>query len=170
MHCGVTISFPGFLSILQIISFTDGSGARGYTSLSPAGFGRARGLAVATNLLPFFAGRGQILAQRYNDRVVSSAAVKVVPMIIYLFFILLMGLIAGLFVPRLPLNVPRRGFELFTWMTVFNAGELTRVPGTGSGEDCEPGRSFGEKSPELDEVERKMGEMKFRYVSRQMYQ
>ena len=44
-------------------------------------------------------------------------------MLVYLSVVLLVGLFAGLFVPRLPLGMPRRGFELYTWMAAFQAGE-----------------------------------------------
>ena len=98
------------------------------------------------------------MARKYQDLVLSNASINTFAMLVYLTFVLLVGLIAGLFVPRLPLGMPRRGFELYTWMAAFQAGELV-------GESNEDG---GEKEAlrnmELHEIERAMGGLKFRYT------
>jgi len=122
-------------------------------------FAQARGRADSTYLLPFFAGSGLIVAQKYQDLVLSNASINTPAMLGYLAFLLLVGLIAGLFVPRLPLGMPRRGFELYTWMAAFQAGEL-------EGEINEhTGENEALKHMELDEIERAIGELKVRYTT-----
>ncbi|KAG5639156.1 hypothetical protein H0H81_006415 [Sphagnurus paluster] len=141
----------------QVVSFTDGKGALGYTQLSAERFAQVRGLADASNILPYFSGSGKILARRYDDLALSSASINPLPTGIYLGFILIIGLLAGFFVPKLPMDVPRRGFELYTWMAAFHADELV-------GE----GRSTGiARNMELDEIAERLGDLKFRYVNPQ---
>ncbi|GLB33273.1 hypothetical protein LshimejAT787_0101570 [Lyophyllum shimeji] len=140
-----------------VVSFTDGKGSLGYTELSEKFFAQARGLADASNVLPYFAGSGKTLARRYNDRVLSSASVNPVYMGTYVAFILVVGLVAGFFVPKLPLDVPHRGFEVYSWIAAFHADELIGV-----------GSNTGiARNMELDEIEERMGDLKFRYVNTQ---
>ncbi|KAG5651680.1 hypothetical protein H0H81_007841 [Sphagnurus paluster] len=141
--------------IIKMISFTDGEGPLGYTELSPALFAQARGLADGSNILPYFAGSGKTLARRYNDRVLSSASINPRHMAVYLTLILVLGLGAGFFVPKLPLNVPHRGFEVYSWMAAFHAEELI-------GESKTTGIS---RNLEIDEIAQQMGDLKFRYVN-----
>ncbi|RDB19547.1 hypothetical protein Hypma_013386 [Hypsizygus marmoreus] len=137
-----------------VISYTDGSGPLGYTELSETFFAQARGLADASNILPYFSGTGKLLARRYPDRVLSSASVNPLYMSIYLLLVLIFGLLAGFFVPKLPLNVPHRGFEVYSWMAAFHADELV-------GERRNVGIA---RNMELDDIEHQMGELRFRYV------
>jgi hypothetical protein len=151
----VTDTLPDARIAFQVISFTDGKGPLGYTELSETFFAQARGLADASNILPYFAGSGKTLARRYNDRVSSSASINPVYMGSYLAFILVVGLLAGFFVPKLPLDVPHRGFEVYSWIAAFHADELIGV-----------GRNTGiARNMELDEIERRMGDLRFRYVN-----
>ena len=97
------------------------------------------------------------MAQKYKDLVLSNAVVQTPATPIYLASLLLVGLIAGLFVPRLPLGMPRRGFEPYTWMAAFQAGELV-------GEiDERAGEREALKNMELDEIERAVGGLRVWY-------
>lgn len=96
------------------------------------------------------------MARKYQDLVLSNASINTPAMLAYLALVLLVGLIAGLFVPRLPLGMPRRGFELYTWMAAFHAGELV-------GESNEDEKR-ALRDMELHEIERAMGGLKFRYT------
>ena len=99
------------------------------------------------------------MAQKYEDLVLSNAFINAPAMLAYLAFLLLLGLIAGLFVPRLPLGMPRRGFELYTWMAAFQAGEL------GIEIDERAGGKEALRNMELDEIERAVGGLKVRYTT-----
>jgi hypothetical protein len=61
---------------------------------------------------------------------------------------------ASLFVPKLPLSVPRRGFELYSWVAAFHGDELVGAK-----------NSIGiEKKMELKDIEQQIGDLKIRYV------
>jgi hypothetical protein len=66
---------------------------------------------------------------------------------------LILGLLGGLFVPKLPLDVPHRGFELYSWMAAFHADELVVCE-----RDMEITRNM-----EVHEIADRLGELKFRY-------
>lgn len=72
--------------------------------------------------------------------------------------LLAIGLAAGLCIPRLPLSVPRRGFDLLSWIAVLHGdnmiGQLPILPG---------GRSGIDEKMELDEIERRFGDVRVRY-------
>ncbi|TFK74366.1 hypothetical protein BDN72DRAFT_833278 [Pluteus cervinus] len=138
-----------------IVSFTGGQGPVGYTELSPDFFGQARALADASNMLPYFAGSGLTVARVYPDKIIATAAVRNIEMIAVLVFVLLLGVMAGLFVPKLPLSVPRRGFEVFSWMAAFQADELL-------GERPDAGLA---RNMELNDIQERVGELRFRYVA-----
>ena len=97
------------------------------------------------------------MARKYQDIVVSDASINTPAMLGYLAFVLLVGLIAGLFVPRLPLGMPRRGFEMYTWMAAFQAGDLVAEI------DEHAGEKEVSKNMELDEIESAMGDLKVKY-------
>ncbi|KAG6816866.1 hypothetical protein H0H87_002187 [Tephrocybe sp. NHM501043] len=140
--------------LLKVVSYADGKGPLGYTELSAPYFAQARGLADASNMLPYFAGTGEILARRYSDRIISDTTLNPLFMSVYLAIIFLLGLLAGLFVPKLPLDIPHRGFEMYSWMAAFYADELIEI-----------GRISGiQKKMELEEIAEQMGDLKFRYM------
>ncbi|KAK0494193.1 hypothetical protein EDD18DRAFT_1464335 [Armillaria luteobubalina] len=107
-----------------LISFTNGSGPYGYTGLSGALFAQARARADATNVLPYFAGSADTLARQYPDRVLAYAEIHTLYMVGLLITVLCVGVIAGFFVPTLPFHVPRRGFDIYSWLAAFRANEL----------------------------------------------
>ncbi|KAK0216216.1 hypothetical protein IW262DRAFT_1276633 [Armillaria fumosa] len=108
-----------------LISFTNGSGPYGYTELSGELFAQARARADATNVLPYFAGSADTLARQYSDRVLAYAEIHTLYMVSLLITVLCVGVIAGFFVPTLPFHVPRRGFDIYSWLAAFRANELS---------------------------------------------
>ena len=140
------------------MSFTDGSGPTGYTKLSPERFASARAMADATNVLPFLAGTGAVVARLYPSHIISVASVDTVPMVIANVAILILGLIAGLCVPRLPLAVPRRGFDLMSWLAVLYGdnvvGQLPILPGSHS--------SLNQRVA-VEDVDRRLGDVRIKY-------
>ncbi|KDR76712.1 hypothetical protein GALMADRAFT_139606 [Galerina marginata CBS 339.88] len=107
-----------------LISFTSGNNPLGYTELSEVYYAKARALADASNVLPYFAGSGLTVARRYSDQVVTKTKIVNVEMVVIISVVCLMGCISALFVPRLPLDAPRRGFDLYSWFAAFYAQEL----------------------------------------------
>jgi len=137
----------------QLVSFTNGSGPTGYTELSPSYFAQARALADAGNILPYFAGTGEVVARCYDDKIRANARIENIILVSGLLGVLAIGLVAALFVPKLPLNVPKRGFELYSWIAAFVGDELVN----------NAGRPPLERSMPLKDIEERMGNMKFRY-------
>jgi hypothetical protein len=110
--------------------------------------------------LPFFTGTGPLLVRKYTDHVLSTASFEPGWMVLYLGILLLIGVGAGICVPRLPLGVPRRGFDMYTWMAAFDAKEL--VPETSAAErEREAIPSI--RGMEPYEIENAMGDLRFRY-------
>ncbi|KAF9778318.1 hypothetical protein BJ322DRAFT_492827 [Thelephora terrestris] len=106
------------------VSFTDGAGPEGYIELSPDRFAVIRARVDAANVLPFLAGSGHIVAQSYPDQ--TRAYVRYVQwqLIGLPILVLLLGIIGELFVPTLPLDIPRRGFGVYSWLALFQSQEL----------------------------------------------
>lgn len=75
-------------------------------------------------------------------------------MLAFVAAVLLLGVTAGIFVPRLPLNIPRRGFEGYSWLAAFHGDNIAH----------EVQRTGMVKNMELGEIERRMGDMKVKYV------
>jgi len=139
---------------VQLISFTSGQGPNGYTVLSEVYYAKSRALADASNVLPYFAGSGHTLARRYQDRVVTNPDISKPLMASTMLTVFLMGLISALFVPRLPLDMPRRGFDLYSWFSAFYTHELVAErPGGIS------------RNMELRDIIDHTAELKFRYVA-----
>ncbi|KAF8990223.1 hypothetical protein BDQ17DRAFT_1372225 [Cyathus striatus] len=132
-----------------ILSYCDaGEGAMGYTVLSEDLFAISRAMADASNVLPYFVGSGDSLARSYSDRVLSTADIEPMQMIVVLIIVLFMGVLAALFVPKLPL-------ALYSWMAAFYADELVgERPAIGMG-----------RNMEIQEIAELVGNMKFRYVN-----
>lgn len=115
-------------------------------------------MADATNVLPFLAGTGAVVARLYPSHIISVASVDTVPMVIANVAILILGLIAGLCVPRLPLAVPRRGFDLMSWLAVLYGdnvvGQLPILPGSHS--------SLNQRVA-VEDVDRRLGDVRIKY-------
>ena len=140
-----------------MVSFTNGTGPNGYTRLDPARYESVRGFADATNALPFLAGSSQIVSRRYYDNVVAKVYFSPLIAILVLASVLVTGVMAGLFVPRLPMDVPRRGFDLMSWISVlYGDGLVEQLP--------EGVRSGGlGKRVEMEDVRRRMGDVRLRF-------
>ncbi|KAG6867487.1 hypothetical protein C0993_002216 [Termitomyces sp. T159_Od127] len=119
-------------------------------------FAQSRGLADVGNLLPYFAGNGEILTRRYQDLVLSSTYVNRIYMGIYIGLILLLGVLAGFFVPKLPLNVAHRDFEAYSLVAAFYADELVEIGGT---------TGNVEKNLDLHEIVHQVGDIRFRLIT-----
>jgi len=117
---------------LQIISFTNGTGPLGYTELSPDRLAVVRARVCAANALPYLVGSAPIVAQAYADETLAYVTYKQWELISLPALVLILGIIGELFVPTLPLNIPRREFGVYSWLTLFlsQACRLCRVPGT----------------------------------------
>ncbi|KAF7330818.1 hypothetical protein MVEN_02421000 [Mycena venus] len=137
-----------------LVSFTGGQGPKGYLELSASNFEQARALADASNVLTYFAGSGQTVARCYTDDVLAETKINNFQAVIVIVTILILGLAAGLFVPRLPMSVPRRGFELYSWMAVLYSHELVldQIDHDGLA-----------KRMELRDIENRLGDLRFRY-------
>lgn len=113
----------------------------------------ARGLADATNMLPYFSGSGQVLARQYHDQLITETSISLETMIPIIVAVFIMGMLSAFFVPKLPLETPRRGFDLYSWMTAFYAHELVAERSSGIS-----------KGFTLDEIHDRLGDVKFQYV------
>ncbi|KAF7301272.1 hypothetical protein MIND_00692000 [Mycena indigotica] len=141
-----------------LLSFTGGDGPRGYLELSAPFFAQARALADASNVLTYLVGSGQTVARCYPDRITTTVRIATRDAVVVLATVLVLGLLAGLFVPRLPFAIPRRGFGLYSWLAGFYSNEL--VLGR---TEARPSEGIP-KHLELEEIKRHMGDLKFRYV------
>ena len=138
---------------MQIISYTGGNGPYGYTELSEVRYAKAQALAYASNVLPGFAGSGLLVARRYDDQVVTNAVINNPFMCMIILAAFVMGLTSALFVPRLLFDLPRRGFDLYSWLSALYGHELVAERPTGIGKDMN-----------LKDIIGLTSEFKFRYV------
>ncbi|KAJ7667582.1 hypothetical protein DFH06DRAFT_983175, partial [Mycena polygramma] len=128
---------------------------KGYLELSAPYFAQARAMSDASNVLTYFAGSGQTVARCYPDRVLSNTKINTLDAVIVIVAVLLLGVCAGLFVPRLPMSVPRRGFELYSWMAAFYSHELVL--------DQIDHSEGMVKRMELRDIQKHLGDLRFRY-------
>jgi len=105
-------------------SFTGNIRSKNYTELSPQFYADVRGKIDASNALPFLSGTRPTVVRAYKDEVLASAFFKPGVLCVVLGIALLLGALAGLFVPTLPFDIPRRGFGLFSWVAVLHGREL----------------------------------------------
>jgi len=105
----------------QVVSFTNGTGPKGYTELSPDRFAAIRARVSAANALPFLAGSAPIVAHSYGDETLASTTFTWWQLIIPLLLVLILGIIGELFVPTLPLDIPRREFGVYSWLALFQS-------------------------------------------------
>ncbi|KAJ7929139.1 hypothetical protein B0H13DRAFT_2248169 [Mycena leptocephala] len=138
-----------------LVSFTGGQGPKGYLELSASYFAQARGMADASNVLTYFAGSGQSVARCYTDSVLAKTKINTFDTVIVIAAVLILGLCAGLFVPRLPMSVPRRGFELYSWMAAFYSHELVL-------DQIDQSEGMV-KRMELQDIQTHLGDLRFRY-------
>ncbi|KAJ7499386.1 hypothetical protein FB451DRAFT_1205266 [Mycena latifolia] len=138
-----------------LVSFTGGQGPKGYLELSESYFAQARAMADASNVLSYFVGSGQTVARCYTDSVLSETKINTFDAVIVFAVVLVLGVLAGLFVPKLPMSVPRRGFELYSWIAAFYSNELVL-------DQIDQSEGMV-KQLELKDIQKHMGDLKFRY-------
>jgi len=134
--------------------FTGNIRPENYTELSPQFYADVRGKVEALNALPFFSGTGPIVVRAYKDEVLASASFDPRVLCGVLGIALVLGALAGLFVPALPLDIPRRGFGLFSWVAVLHGRELG-----GEFWQDKVGRHM-----DLDELEKTVGEERVYFI------
>ena len=137
------------------VSFTGNIGPEGYTELSPQFYADVRGKVEASYALPFLSGTRPVVVRAYKPETIHASA-TFNPQILggVLGIALLLGVLAGLFVPALPFNIPRRGFGLFSWIAVLYGQEL----GGGLGQD-----NVG-RHADLKELEKTVGEERVHFI------
>ena len=136
------------------VSFTGNIGLDGYTELSPQIYADVRGKVGASSVLPFLSGTRPIVVRAYKDEFLASASFHPHVLCGVLGVVLLLGALAGLFVPALPLGIPRRGFGLFSWVAVLYGREL-------GGEFLQDNVN---RHMDLDELEKTVGEEKVHFI------
>ena len=116
----------------QAFYFTDGAGLREYTELSPSRYATIRARVGAATALPYLVGSGLVVAQSYEDETLAYTTFKPWQLITLLLIVLNLGIIGELFVPILPLGVPRREFGPYSWLALFQsqARGIGRIPCT----------------------------------------
>ena len=135
------------------VSFTGNLGPEDYTELSPQIYADVRGKVDASNVLPYLSGTRPIVVRAYKDVVLASAFFKPGLLCGVLSIPLVLGALAGLFVPALPFDIPRRGFGLFSWMAVLRGQELGEV-----------WRDNLNRHMDLDELEKTLGEERVHFI------
>jgi len=136
------------------VSFTGNVGPEGYTELSAQFYADVRGKIDASNVLPYLSGTRPIVVRAYKDEVLASAFFKPGILCGVLGIALLLGALAGLFVPALPFDIPRRGFGLFSWVAVLHGNEL-------GGEFW---KDKVDRHMDLDELEKTVGEERVHFI------
>jgi len=136
------------------VSFTGNVGPEGYTELSPQSYADVRGKADASNVLPFLSGTRPIVVRAYEDVVLASASFQPGILAGVLGGTLLLGTLAGFFVPALPFDIPRRGFGLFSWVAALRGQEL----------GGELGQNIIDRHMDLNELEKTLGEKRVHFI------
>ena len=140
---------------LTTVSFTGNIGPKAYTELSPQIYANVRAKIDASNVLPFLSGTGPIVVRAYKDEDLASASFNPYILCGVLGIALVLGVLAGLFVPALPFDIPRRGFGLFSWLAVLQGREL-------EGEFLQ---DKVDRHMDLDELEKTVGEGKVHFTT-----
>ncbi|QRW13001.1 exonuclease [Ceratobasidium sp. AG-Ba] len=104
-------------------------------------------------MLPYLAGSQPIVARYYSDKTVAYVSVSMFWLGILLFNMLLLGYVVTIFVPRLPLGLPRRDFGVFSWLAAIEGDAILSIP-TGVG-----------RYEHLEELKRRGRDIKVRYTA-----
>ncbi|KDQ10132.1 hypothetical protein BOTBODRAFT_502234 [Botryobasidium botryosum FD-172 SS1] len=135
-----------------LVDFTGGSGAYGYTQLSPSHLASVIGAWDSARALPYLVGSAQVLAHAYEDIVLSIGSVHLIFLGAILAGTLVIGLAAAMFVPRLPMGVPRRDFGVFSSISIAHRA-LQKLD-----------ESQRSNSPlELNEIKERIGHVEIQY-------
>ncbi|KAG9123575.1 hypothetical protein FRC07_014680 [Ceratobasidium sp. 392] len=136
-----------------LISFSDGSNAYGYTKLDPVRTAATIAKADSQNLLPYLAGSQPVVARVYPDMTIAYVRVSKLWLGVMLLSILLLGYVLAIFVPRLPLGLPRRDFGIFSWLAAIEGDAILGIP-SGVG-----------RYEHLEELKRRGKHVKVRYTA-----
>ena len=84
-------------------------------------------------MLPYLAGSGPVVAQSYGDQTLAYVTYKQWQLIGLPALVLVLGIVGELFVPTLPLNIPRRGFGVYSWLALLQSEvrRFDRIPNAG---------------------------------------
>ncbi|KAJ1308925.1 hypothetical protein OPQ81_004610 [Rhizoctonia solani] len=111
-----------------VVSFTGNSGPGDYTKLVAAELQDVLGDVDCQHLLPYLVGSQSIVAHVYPDKTLAYTKVYLVWLIVSLIVVLVLGFIVAIFVPRLPLGLPRRDFGVFSWIAAIEGDSLVNLP------------------------------------------
>jgi len=75
----------------------------------------------AANVLPYLAGSGPVVAQSYPDWTLAYVTFSPWQLIGLLVLVMILGVTGELFVPTLPLDIPRRDFGVYSWLALFRS-------------------------------------------------
>ncbi|KAJ8496875.1 hypothetical protein ONZ45_g12286 [Pleurotus djamor] len=149
-------------SFITLISFSGGDidpdyPYLSYTRLDAKQVEQTRAMADVHNVLSYLSGCDNLVARSYPNRLLSNVRILPAFLIAFTLFVAILGVLGGLFVPKLPLGVPRRDFHAYSWAAMYVGGEMKYEPGEGKDE-------VFEKSMEMEEIERRFGDTRLRYV------
>jgi hypothetical protein len=82
-------------------------------------------------MLPYLAGSGKLAARTYKSYAEASVRVDLPALLATLGAVLLFGIVAALLTPRLPRDVPRREFGLYSWLTAIHGDHFLHELGNG---------------------------------------
>ncbi|KAG8687284.1 hypothetical protein FRC08_012066 [Ceratobasidium sp. 394] len=136
-----------------LVSFTNGSGPLGYTKLDASRVANTLAKSDSQHLLPYLAGSQPIVARAYLDKTVAYIKISQLWLAVLLLIMLFLGYIVAIFVPRLPLGLPRRDFGVFSWLAAIEGDAIVGLP-TGVG-----------RYEHLEELERRGRHIKVRYAA-----
>ncbi|CUA69403.1 ATP-binding cassette sub-family C member 8 [Rhizoctonia solani] len=111
-----------------VVSFTGNSEPGGYTKLVAAELQDVLGDVDCQHLLPYLVGSQPIIAHTYPDKTLAYTKIYLVWLIVSLIVVLVLGFIVAIFVPRLPLGLPRRDFGVFSWIAAIEGDSLVNLP------------------------------------------
>ncbi|CAE6420807.1 unnamed protein product [Rhizoctonia solani] len=141
-----------------VVSFTGNSEPGKYTKLVAAELQDVLGDVDSQHLLPYLVGSQPIVAHLYPDETLAYTKVYLVWLIVTLIVVLVLGFIVAIFVPRLPLGLPRRDFGVFSWIAAIEGDSLVNLP-------VQVGRY-----ERLEDLERKAKDVPVKYAAPEDFQ
>ncbi|KAG8722000.1 hypothetical protein FRC08_008096 [Ceratobasidium sp. 394] len=144
--------FP-YLPNPTVVSFSNGTEPNGYSFIKSDELEDVLGDVDSQHLLPYLVGSQAIVGHKYPDKTVAYVKVYLVWLIIALLVVLILGFVVAIFVPRLPLGLPRRDFGVFSWLAAIEGDSLVNLPmGVG-------------RLERLEELQRKAKNVPVRYAA-----
>ncbi|KAG9078966.1 hypothetical protein FRC06_008026 [Ceratobasidium sp. 370] len=144
--------FP-YLPNPTVVSFAGGTEPDGYSYIKSAELEDVLGDVDSQHLLPYLVGSQAIVGHLYPDKTVAYVKVFIVWLIVALLVVLTLGFVVAIFVPRLPLGLPRRDFGVFSWLAAIEGDSLVNLP-MGIG-----------RLERLEELQRKAKDVPVRYAA-----